>query len=89
MLYVELYVEPQLTDLTIKITISVNNCVKIYKNQGGRIMTSAQRDINRKLRFLKHAQMTGSVSKSYRYFGISRTAFYDWKKALNEKGEQS
>lgn len=75
-------------DLCMKITTSVNNCVRILKNQGGRTMTSAQRDINRKLRILKHAQMTGNVSKTCRYFGISRTAFYDWKKALNEKGEE-
>ena len=50
-------------------------------------MTPAQRDINRKLRILQHAERPGNVSKTCRYFGISRTAFYDWKKAYKEKGE--
>ena len=50
-------------------------------------MTSAQRDINRKLRIFEHAKSTGNVSKTCRYFGISRTAYYDWKKAYKQKGE--
>jgi transposase InsO family protein len=50
-------------------------------------MNSAQRDINRKLRIFEHAQATGNVSKTCRYFGISRTAFYEWKKAYKENGE--
>ncbi len=37
-------------------------------------MTSDKRDINSKLRIFKHAEMTGNVSKTCRYFGISRTA---------------
>ena len=50
-------------------------------------MTSAQRDINRKLRILQHAKSSGNVSKTCRYFGISRTAYYEWKNAFREKGE--
>ncbi len=34
-------------------------------------MTQAQRDIRRKLRVLRHAEQTGNVSKTCRYFGIS------------------
>ncbi len=50
-------------------------------------MTKAQRDISRKLRILKHAQETGNISKTCRYFGICRTSFYDWKKAYEQTGE--
>lgn len=50
-------------------------------------MNKAQRVISRKLRILKHAQETGNVSKTCRYFGISRTSFYDWKKVYEQTGE--
>jgi len=50
-------------------------------------MTKAQRDIKRKLRVLNHARETGNVSKTCRYFGISRDTFYRWKRALAEHGE--
>lgn len=46
-----------------------------------------QRDISRKLRILNHAKQTGNISKTCRYFGISREIFYRWKRALDEKGE--
>ena len=51
-------------------------------------MTKAQHDINRKLRVLNYAQKIRNVSKACRYFGIGRQAFYEWKKAYAEKGEQ-
>lgn len=51
-------------------------------------MTKAQRDIRRKLRILNHAQQTGNVSKTCRYFGISRDASYRWKRALAKDGEE-
>ena len=51
-------------------------------------MTSALRDINRKLRIFKHAEKSGNVSKTCRYFGISRAAYYEWKKAFRTKGVQ-
>jgi hypothetical protein len=39
-------------------------------------MTHAQqRDIARKLRVLEHADQSGKVSQTCRYFGISRTIF--------------
>jgi transposase InsO family protein len=47
----------------------------------------ARSDIRRKLRILKHAQMTGNISKTCRYFGISREIFYQWKRAYEASGE--
>ena len=42
-------------------------------------MTKAERDIRRKLRVFKHAQQSGNVDKTYRYFGISMSIFYRWR----------
>jgi len=39
------------------------------------MMTQAQRDISRKLRILNHAKETKNISKTCRYFGISREIF--------------
>jgi transposase-like protein len=50
-------------------------------------MTKAQRDIKRKLQVLNHAQEHKNISKTCRYFGISRQTFYDWKKAYYLQGE--
>ena len=36
-------------------------------------MTSQGRDIQRKLKVLRHAEQTGHVAKTCRYFGIGRT----------------
>src|SRR5262249_45254910 len=46
-----------------------------------------QRDISRKLRLLNHAKDSGNVSATCRYFGISREAYYQWKRAYAAKGE--
>ena len=46
-------------------------------------MTKAERDIKRKLRVLRHAEETGNVLKTCRYFGISREIFYRWKRSLD------
>jgi transposase InsO family protein len=51
-------------------------------------MTSAQRDITRKLRTLDYADQIGNVSKTCRYFGISRDTFYRWKRDYHQNGEQ-
>jgi transposase InsO family protein len=51
-------------------------------------MTPGQRDITRKLRALDYADQIGNVSKTCRYFGISRDTFYRWKRDYNQKGEQ-
>jgi len=50
-------------------------------------MTHAQRDIRRKLAALRHAQETRNVSKTCRFFGISRQALYEWKRAYQTGGE--
>jgi transposase-like protein len=47
----------------------------------------ARSGIRRKLRILKHAQKTGNVSKTCRYFGISREIFYQWKRAYEALGD--
>lgn len=50
-------------------------------------MTTAQRDIARKLAALSHADQSGNVSKTCRYFGISRETFYQWRRAHRAGGE--
>jgi transposase InsO family protein len=37
---------------------------------------------------MNYAKETGNISKACRYFGISRQAFYKWKKAYAEHGEE-
>jgi transposase InsO family protein len=50
-------------------------------------MTKAERDISRKLRALTHARECGNVSRTCRFFGISRDTFYRWKRAYDKDGE--
>lgn len=50
-------------------------------------MTNEQREIQRKLRILEHAEMIGDVSKTCRYFGIGRASFYRWRKAYSDEGD--
>jgi transposase InsO family protein len=47
----------------------------------------AKRDIRRKLKILNHARETGNISKTCRYFGISREIFYQWKRSYDSLGE--
>jgi len=47
----------------------------------------AKRDISKKLRVLNHARESGNISKTCRYFGISREIFYQWKRAYEARGE--
>lgn len=51
------------------------------------MMTQADRDIQRKLKILKHAEVTGHVGLTCRYFGLGRASFYRWKAALEKQGE--
>ena len=46
-----------------------------------------QREIQRKLRVLRHAERPGQVAKTCRYFGIGRASFYRWKRAYKRDGE--
>lgn len=53
-------------------------------------MTQAEhRDISRKLRVLNHAKESGNVSRTCRYFGVSRETFYQWKKTYARDGERA
>lgn len=49
-------------------------------------MNKDQREISRKLRILQHAEQTGDVSKTCRYFGIGRSSFYRWQAAHRKYG---
>ena len=49
-------------------------------------MTDDQREIQRKLRVLPHANRIGGVSKTCRYFGIAPSCFYRWRAAYREHG---
>ena len=40
-----------------------------------------------KLWVLQHAERTGQVAKTCRYFGIGRASFYRWKRAYEQDGE--
>ena len=46
-------------------------------------MSEAQRLVQKRLRVLEHAQKTGKVHKTCRYFGIARSSFYRWKSAFD------
>ena len=50
-------------------------------------MNKDQREIQRKLRILKHAEDIGSVVKTCRYFGIGRSSFYRWREVYAKHGE--
>jgi transposase-like protein len=50
-------------------------------------MAEVKREVRRKKRILDHAEMTGNVSRTCRYFGIGRATFYRWRQALKEGGE--
>jgi transposase-like protein len=49
----------------------------------------AKRDISRKVRVLNHALQSGNISKTCRYFGISREIFYQWKRTYEKVGEKA
>jgi hypothetical protein len=49
-------------------------------------MNQKERDIQRKLRILKHAEEFGSAVKTCRYFGIARASFYRWKALFKSDG---
>ena len=50
-------------------------------------MTNEERDIQRKLRVLQHAEKIGNARKACRYFGIGRSSFYRWRDAYQKHGE--
>lgn len=50
-------------------------------------MKQEQAQISRKLRVLYHAEETGNVSLTCRYYGISRKTYYDWLNSYHKDGE--
>jgi transposase len=50
-------------------------------------MNQKERDIQRKLRILRHAEEICRVTKTCRYFGIGRATFYRWKALYKMDGE--
>ncbi|MBG6174258.1 transposase-like protein [Labrenzia sp. EL_208] len=50
-------------------------------------MSKDQREIQRKLRILRHAEEIGHVAKTCRYFGVGRSSFYRWREAYRKRGE--
>lgn len=50
-------------------------------------MADDPREIRRKLRILEHAEASGDVSKTCRYFGVGRASFYRWRHSLKTQGE--
>jgi transposase len=50
-------------------------------------MTQKDREIQRRLRILKHAEEIGHVGRTCRYFSIGRASFYRWKSAFEKHGE--
>ena len=44
--------------------------------------------VQRKLVVLEYARVFGSNLEAYTACGISRSTFYDWKKAYNKEGEE-
>ena len=51
-------------------------------------MTHAEREVNRKLRILNHAEELGNIAKTCRYFGIPRSLFYVWREAYRQHGNE-
>ncbi|PTM41519.1 helix-turn-helix domain-containing protein [Bosea sp. 124] len=50
-------------------------------------MSRFRREVQHKLRVLRHAEQIGDVGKACRYFGVGRTSFYRWKAAYQRDGE--
>lgn len=48
-----------------------------------------QADIKRKLKVLAHGKENGNISKTCRYFGISRETYYKWKRDYEARGESA
>lgn len=50
-------------------------------------MNKNQREVQHKLRILKHAEDIGSVVITCRYFGIGRSSFYRWREGYTKQSE--
>jgi transposase InsO family protein len=49
-------------------------------------MNKDQREIKRKLRILRHADETGHIERTCRYFGVGRSSFYRWRDSYRKHG---
>lgn len=45
-------------------------------------------DIARKERIFSYVEEAGNITKTCRYFGISRETFYDWKRRYAASGDE-
>lgn len=52
-------------------------------------MSKDRREIANKLRIWQHAEETGDVAKTCRYFGIGRSSFCRWRDAQRKDGEEA
>jgi len=50
-------------------------------------MSRDQQEIRRRKRVFEHAEKSGNIRKTCRYFGIPRSLFYVWKAAYEREGE--
>ena len=50
-------------------------------------MGPKEREIQRRLRVLEHAEKIGNVCLTCRYFGLARSTFYRWKTEYDKQGE--
>lgn len=49
-------------------------------------MTNHERYIQRKLKVLCHAEKSGHVARTGRYFGVGWSGFHRWKAAYERRG---
>ena len=50
-------------------------------------MNQAERETRRRKRILEHARITRNLIKTCRYFGVSRSTFYLWRRAYQAQGD--
>ena len=50
-------------------------------------MNKEDRDIQRKLKVLRHAEKTDHLARTCRYFGVGRSSLYRWKAAYEQSSE--
>ena len=50
-------------------------------------MTNEERDIQRGLRVLQHAEKVGNARNACRFFGVGRSSVYRWRDACQKHGE--
>lgn len=52
-------------------------------------MTHTEREVRRRIAVLAHAKLTGNVSKTCRFYAISRDTFYEWRKSHRAGGDSA